>query len=139
MPQGAYTPKFKVGQTVTSTDYNRFGNTEFIVVFTYLSLQNYSVYYHDRTVPYEYDESDASRVIYCLLERQGEGGGLYTQAHWILESNLELFCNNCERGKKILLEQNNVNTISEWYMVTGEYMEKYIAMLQQPSTDTEYA
>jgi len=134
MPQGDYKPKFKLGETVICTDNSRSeAGVEFIVVFTYLSIRQYSPFYNDRPCPPEYSESDANTVIYAVLERCGEGCGRFTQYTWYMETALQLFCSNTDRGKRILLEPANLQLLSDSYAIRDDALEKLTNLLQQPS------
>jgi hypothetical protein len=124
MAAGDYIPKYKTGYTLLCEGED----TNYIVISTYRGLGEYS---HDfsRGHP-DYDERDADHVLYALYDPASRS------TSWRWEHVVSLYCCNANRGKKILLEPDNLKRISNCYSmdVQGLHRMTMMFMHQPPET-----
>lgn len=122
---GSYIPKFKVGQTVTWDD--AYPGRQFIIFSTYRGMDRFT-----RTVecPSEFNEHDADSTMYVIWDID------HANYYWMNERNGELYCSNCNRGKKELLRTKALGRMAIWFDFTREGIQKFTEMLEhQPPED----
>jgi hypothetical protein len=103
MAAGDYIPKYKMGYTLLSNLSNE-KETNYIVISTYRGLGKFSQNFSAGNPLY--DERDKDHVLYALYDPVGRF------VSWRRENVLSLYCCNPTRGKKILLEPENLKKIS---------------------------
>lgn len=125
---GSYTPKIKVGQTIT---WAKCPDVEAIVFATYRGMYEFSNDYRNQC-PNEFDESEPSHVMYACWHNNTKN------YYWINEEDIsEILCTNCNRGKRMLLQPDNFDLIRRWFNFSREGAEKYREiLLNQPTTDS---
>lgn len=126
---GEYTPKFKVGQSISiirTDNRNRIDDGCYIVVSTHRGFGQFNRDFRDRS---DYDERDAEHTLYALF------GIEYNSAMWMWEKFMSLYCCNSNRGKKLLLMPDTIKCISNTYSIVNDGLLKYIDMLKDQPSD----
>ncbi len=121
MPAGDYIPKYKTGHTVISAGD---GSMEPIVVTTYRGMAQFC---DDFAAGHsDYDERDKDHVLYTVYDP------VTKMLCWRWEQGLSLYCCNSVRGKKILLEDDNLERICVNFAIRDIGLLKFLAVLRQP-------
>ena len=124
MAAGDYIPKYKMGYTVLSEGED----THYIVLSTYRGMGQFSRDFSEGHP--DYDERDKDHVLYAVFEPTSR------QMCWRWENVIGLYCCNPNRGKKIMVDPNNLKRICNNYSMSIEGIAKLKAELNHQPPET---